>query len=413
MLKQLEGIRVLESATLFTGDHLGTLLGDLGADVIKIESPFQGDYLRDFLGQITPHHSPAHMQVNKNKRSVTLDLRTLEGKEIFWRLLETADVFVDGNAGDALTKLGVGYEEQHKHKPDIVYCQVSGYGTHGDYAVIPTHGQMMNALAGCTPMEMGSDGLAHAAHLPSRMGTMDAAGEGTANAGIYGAYHVMAGLVRRMRTGQGCHIDVSGADACVSSAWISATYALNDPRITDRRSMPAGGQGESGSAKYQHYETADHRFILFCAIEPKFWRNFCNAIDRPELAAHAKEGAPVDFAEGELDLRHELQGIFHTRTLDEWMKIAVEYDVAMGPAPTTVTEAADDPHMRQRQIFYSGEHPHAGPFSYVGQPAVIEGQTYSVWRPAPLLGEHTREVLTNELGITAEALDQLAADKVI
>ena len=99
MLKQLEGVRVLESATLFNGDHLGTLLGDLGADVIKIESPFQGDYLRDFLGQITPHHSPAHVQVNKNKRSVTLNLRTDEGKDLFWRLLDTADVFVDGNAG--------------------------------------------------------------------------------------------------------------------------------------------------------------------------------------------------------------------------------------------------------------------------------------------------------------------------
>src|SRR3954470_14734240 len=150
VLKQLEGVRVLESATLFTGDHVGTLLGDLGADVIKIESPFQGDYLRDFLGQITPHHSPAHVQVNKNKRSVTLDLRTDEGKEIFWRLLETADVFLDGNAGDALDRLGVGYAEQRKRKPDIVFCQVSGFGHGGPYGRVPTHGQMMNALAATT-----------------------------------------------------------------------------------------------------------------------------------------------------------------------------------------------------------------------------------------------------------------------
>lgn len=412
MLKQLEGIRVLESATLFTGDHLGTLLGDLGADVIKIESPFQGDYLRDFLGQITPHHSPAHMQVNKNKRSVTLDLRTPEGKEIFWQLLETADVFVDGNAGDALDRLGVGYEEQRKRRPDIVYCQVSGYGSHGDYATIPTHGQMMNALAGCTPMEMGPDGLTRAANLSAPMGTMAASGEGTANAGIYGAYHVLAGLVRRQRTGEGSFIDVSGADACISSAWISATYALNDSRITDRRSMPANGQDASASAKYQHYETADHKFILFCAIEHKFWRNFCNAIDRPDLASHANESAPVDFAGGELELRRQLQEIFHTRTLDDWMKIAVEHDIAMGPAPKTVAEAANDPHVRQRQIFYPGEHPHAGPFNYVGQPAVVEGQTYSVWRPAPLLGEHTREILT-DLGISTEEQDRFTENKVI
>ena len=172
MLKQLDGVRVLESATLFNGDHLGTLLGDLGADVIKIESPFQGDYLRDFLGQVTPHHSPAHVQVNKNKRSLTLDLRKPEGKEIFWDLLATADVFVDGNAGPALDKLGVGYAEQRKRRPEIVYCQVSGFGYHGQYATVPTHGQMMNALAGCTPMEMGADGFTRPAQRDSGMGSM-------------------------------------------------------------------------------------------------------------------------------------------------------------------------------------------------------------------------------------------------
>jgi crotonobetainyl-CoA:carnitine CoA-transferase CaiB-like acyl-CoA transferase len=149
---------------------VGTLLGDLGADVIKIESPFQGDYLRDFLGQITPHHSPAHVQVNKNKRSVALDLRTAAGKEIFWRLLATADVFLDGNAGDALDRLGVGYAEQRKRKPDIVFCQVSGFGHGGAYGSIPTHGQMMNALAACTPMEMGEDGLTRPA-APTRAST--------------------------------------------------------------------------------------------------------------------------------------------------------------------------------------------------------------------------------------------------
>lgn len=113
----LSGVRVLESAQLFNGDTLGALLGDLGADVIKIESPFRGDYLRDMLGQIAPHNSPAHMQINKNKRSVALDLRKDAGREVFWKLLATADVFVDGNAADAMTKLGVGYEAQRARRP--------------------------------------------------------------------------------------------------------------------------------------------------------------------------------------------------------------------------------------------------------------------------------------------------------
>jgi crotonobetainyl-CoA:carnitine CoA-transferase CaiB-like acyl-CoA transferase len=108
----LSGIRVLESAQLFNGDSLGAILGDLGADVIKIESPFRGDYLRDFLGQVAPHNSPAHLHINKNKRSVALDLRKEAGRELFWQLLATANVFVDGNSADAMVKLGVGYEAQ-------------------------------------------------------------------------------------------------------------------------------------------------------------------------------------------------------------------------------------------------------------------------------------------------------------
>ena len=131
MSRLLDGVRVLEFAVLFNGDHLGTLLGDHGADVIKVEDPQRGDYLRDFLGQITPHHSPAHIQVNKNKRSVTLDLRCSTGKELFWKLLATADVFVDGMIPGAMDRLGIGYEEQRRHKPDIIYCECPGYGARG------------------------------------------------------------------------------------------------------------------------------------------------------------------------------------------------------------------------------------------------------------------------------------------
>lgn len=411
MSQLLQGVRVVESATLFNGDHAGALLGDLGADVIKVESPFQGDYLRDFLGQITPHHSPAHVQVNKNKRSVAIDLRKDEGRELFWRLLETADVFVDGNAADACDKLGIGYQAQRSRKPDIVYCQVSGFGARGAYASLPTHGQMMNALAAATPREMGPDALVRA-RAAGGLGGTTMAGEGTANAGVYAAFHVAAALVRRARTGEGCYIDVSGADACIAAGWIGATYDLNDHRITDRRGMPAREQGESTSAKYQFYETADRKFLLFCCIEHKFWNNFCSAIGRDDLIEHKDVGRPVDFAPGDLALRRELQKIFHTRTLDEWMHLALAHDLCMGPAPSSVTELLDDPHMREREIFFEGEHPSAGPFTYVGQPALIPSQPYRVTRPAPGLGEHTREILL-EIGCSAEQLAELARRGVV
>ena len=411
----LEGIRVVESAQLFNGDTLGMFLGDMGADVIKVESPFLGDYLRDFLGQITPHHSPAHVQVNKNKRSVTLDLRQERGREVFWRLLDTADVFIDGNASDATEKLGIGYEAQRARKPDIVYCQYTGYGSDGPYSRIPTHGQMMNALAAATPVYLGEDGLAHPINPPpGRMGNMLMGGDGTAAGAAHAAMHVAAALVRRERTGEGCFIDVAGHDGVIAQAWIGATYALNFDRITDGRTLPTARTEEgSGSAKYQWYQTKDGQMLLFCCIEPKFWRNFCRAVERPDLADSHDDSKPVDFAGGEEDLRRELQRIFHTRDLAEWVAIAAEHDVAMGPAPVTLEEAKHDPHLQTRHIIVEGHHPYAGDFTYIGEAAKVAGQPYEVRHPAPLLGEHTRAILGGELGVADPELDELAAARVI
>ena len=251
----LSGIRVLESAALYNGDTVGMLLGDLGADVVKIESPFRGDYLRDFLGQITPHNSPAHVQVNKNKRSVTLDLRQDAGREVFWKLFDTADVFVDGNAADACEKLGIGYAAQRARNPAIVYCQYSGFGSDGPYHSIPTHGQMMNAIVAATPTEMGDDGFLHEVGGAGAMGNMRSGGEGTAAGAVHAALHVAAALVQRARTGEGCFIDVAGHDGVVVNGWIAATYLLNEHRITDRAGMPARADGQSTGAKYQFYET--------------------------------------------------------------------------------------------------------------------------------------------------------------
>jgi crotonobetainyl-CoA:carnitine CoA-transferase CaiB-like acyl-CoA transferase len=408
----LSGIRVLESAALYNGDTVGMLLGDLGADVVKIESPFRGDYLRDFLGQITPHNSPAHVQVNKNKRSVTLDLRQDAGREVFWKLFDTADVFVDGNAADACEKLGIGYAAQRARNPAIVYCQYSGFGSDGPYHSIPTHGQMMNAIVAATPTEMGDDGFLHEVGGAGAMGNMRSGGEGTAAGAVHAALHVAAALVQRARTGEGCFIDVAGHDGVVVNGWIAATYLLNEHRITDRAGMPARADGQSTGAKYQFYETRDGNVVLFCAIEPKFWINFCEAVARDELIGDVGSSVPVDFAGDERALRHELQDIFRTRDLADWLQFAIDHDVPIGPAYRTLEEAARDPHMRGRNVFVAGDHPSAGPFTYIGEAAKVAGQAYRVRHPAPRLGEHTRELLA-EVGLDAAAIDRLASEGVI
>jgi crotonobetainyl-CoA:carnitine CoA-transferase CaiB-like acyl-CoA transferase len=386
---------------LLTGDNLGTLLGDLGADVIKVERPPVGDYIRDFLGQIQPRYSPAHVQVNKNKRSIGLDLRQSEALEVFWRLLATADIFIDGAAGDATASLGIAYEEQRRRKPDIVYCQVSGYGS-GPYAGVPTHGGMMNALAGSRPQVVEDGRCRPDSDAQGDIRSTALGGEGTAMAGIWGAYMVTAALQYRARTGQGCAIDVSASDAVIASAWVGATYGLNWDRMTDTSSVPQS----AAQAKYGHYETSDGRFILFCGIEPKFWHNFCRATGRDDLLERHDSGGPVDFAAADERLRRTLADLFRTKTQAEWVEMAVQHDIALGAAYNTVAEVAADPHTRHREIFHPGVHPVAGEFTYVGQPAIIDGQPYEVHRPAPSVGEHTREVLC-ELGYTDPEIDDL------
>jgi crotonobetainyl-CoA:carnitine CoA-transferase CaiB-like acyl-CoA transferase len=404
----LSGIRVLESAQLFNGDTLGALLGDLGADVIKVESPFRGDYLRDFLGQVTPHNSPAHLQVNKNKRSIALDLRKEQGRDVFWKLLATADVFVDGNSADALVKLGVGYEAQRARRRDIVYCQYTGYGATGPYATIPTHGQMMNAAAGATLLEIDEAGFVRPYRGPQPFNGIASGGEGTSVGATFAAYHVAAALVRRERTGEGCYIDVAASEAVISSAWIAATYQLNDDRITDRRSLPNPvDPAGTTSAKYQFYRTSDNRFVLFCCIEPAFWENFCRIAGREDLIGEANAG-PVDFAvtsDPDQRLRREIQKIIETRTQAEWVRLAAEHDLAIGPA-LQQNELRADPQLAARGAFIEAVHPVAGTFTHVTLPALVNGHrsTEIRWH-APSLGEQTDEILA-EIGFSH---DEIAA----
>jgi crotonobetainyl-CoA:carnitine CoA-transferase CaiB-like acyl-CoA transferase len=416
MSELLGGVRVIESAMLFNGDTVGAHLGDLGADVIKVEGPPVGDYLRHFLGQIVPGYSPAHVQINRNKRSIGIDLRTDAGRDVFWRLLGTADVFVDGNAADACDKLGIGYEAQRARKPDIIYCQYSGYGASGPYADIPTHGQMMDALAGAQPRAMGEDGFMHTASQPGPLSGMDSGGEGTAAGAIHAAFHVAAALVQRHQTGEGAYIDVSGYEGVVSQAWIGATYALNEGRITDRSTLPGrSSDGEMTGALYQFYECQDGRNLLFCCIEPKFWSNFCRAIDRPDLIARnqaAAGGRQVDFGIGQVDLRRELQSIFHTRSLTEWTRLAAEHDIAMGPAHRSVLELQEDPHCVARGTFHTDVHPRVGEYTFVKEAGLVAGQPYRIRHHAPAFGEQTVEIL-DALGFTDVEIRGLIAEGAI
>jgi crotonobetainyl-CoA:carnitine CoA-transferase CaiB-like acyl-CoA transferase len=408
----LEGVRVVECAVLFNGDTVGMHLADMGADVIKVESPEQGDYLRDMLGQIAPHQSPAHLQVNKNKRSLTLDLRRPDGLAVFWDLLRTADVFVDGFLAGACDKLGIGYGAQRDVRPDIVYCHYSGFGATGPYARIPTHGQMMNALAAAVPLGMDGDGLVRERRSTEPMGGTTIGGDGTAAGAVHAAMKVVAALVRRNRTGAGCYLDAAGSDGVIAQGWIAAIYGLNDDRMTDRRGLRARGDTERSAARYNFYATADDRFVLFCAIEPKFWQRFCDGVGRTDLVGEPQTAGPVDFAHHDEALRRELQTIFATRSQTEWIAFARDHRLPLGPAHQTAADLRADAQLASRQIIVDGEHPQAGSFTYVGEPVIVDGEAFRIRRPAPLLGEHTDELL-RELGRTDDEIARLRGDGIV
>ena len=403
MTRLLAGVRVMESAQLLNGDTVGMFLGDLGADVVKVEAPPRGDYLRYFLGQLVPGYSIPHLQVNKNKRSVALDLKSDAGREAFLRLVESAEIFVDGNRPGVLDRLGVGYEVQRARNPRIVYVQHTAYGTIGPYRDIPTHGMMMGALAGAHLVEEGADGFLHRRD-PQINGT-EIAGEATVTGAAHAAMWACAALVRSRATGEGAYLDVSAADAVVVSAYYPVLDQLNGPRVTDRSGMAQMESGELVGSKYQFYKTRDDRVILFCCLETKFWRNFCRAAGREDLL---EDQAPdnVDADWGTPELRKQLTALFRTRDLADWVAMAAAHNIAMGPANQGVTEMSEDPGIQAHEVILDEHHPVAGDYAVIGTPVLVAGDPYTVRYPAPSPGEQTSDVLY-ESGFTASEVSAL------
>lgn len=387
----LADVRVLELAVLLNGDTVGMHLGDLGADVIKVESPPHGDYLRYFLGQITPGVSVPHAQVNRNKRSVLLDLTTAEGRETFLELVDSADIVVDGNLPGVCERLGVGPADLRARKPSLVYLQYTGFGADGPYANIPTHGMLMAALAGAFHLGVDEEGLVRSLPL-ERIGT-EAGGESTSVGALHAAMNAVAAVVRARATGKGAHIDVAASDATVATAWLSTVLILNDQRVTDRTgSVVMEGAALSGS-RYQFYETSDGKFALFACIEQKFWDRWASSIDREDLVGRKGGGGNDSVEWGDAAERHEVADIIRQRSLAEWLTLAAQNRFALGPAHQGVEEVMTDSHVRGRNVFVEGKHPLAGDFTYVGSAAIVDGEAFLVRRHAPAPGEHTDEVL--------------------
>ena len=413
MIKLLEGIRVLECAMLPTGDQTSRLLGDLGADVIKIERPGTGDYLRELGDRITDQNSVFHLYCNRNKRSVELNLRSDEGREIFFELLKTADIFVDGFAGDACDKLGIGYTAQRDDQAG--HHLLPGQWFRDTRELQPDPGSRLHD--GRRGRSVSVSGVRrhgrHRGRRPRGPVLLRSMSTGRCRPHCMRALTAAAALRYRDQTGQGCYIDAAGADAVLANQGLDAVMAWNSDRITDRRNPPPPvGLDPRRRPKYTYYQTKDDKIVLLAAIEHKFWDNFCRAVNREDLLDAQNKTFAVDFADGgKADLLDELIPMFRSRTEAEWMDIARMYDIPLCPA-NSKRDTLTDAHLAAREIVHHSEHPVAGPYTSPGWPAPVGGQPFDTRRPAPALGEHTEEVLS-EIGFSREDVAELRSRAVV
>ncbi len=392
MNQALEGLKVLDLTRLLPGGYCTLLLADMGADVLKVEDPFGGDYVRWFPPKVK-EESVYFLAVNRNKKSMKLNLKPERGKQIFRELVKGYDVLVEGFRPGVMKRLGLGYEEISKINPRIVYCSISGYGQDGPYSQRAGHDINYIGIAGI----LGITGFKDRPPVVPGVPVADFGG-----GGMLAALGIMMALYHRSHSGRGQYVDISMMDGVASwMANIAAKhFSENDPH--NRGEVDLAG----GFICYDAYETKDGRHLSVGALEPKFWTNFCRLIDREDLI-----DAQVDSTE-DGRLKKEITAIFKSKTLDEWLSLLGEHDTCIEKI-NTVAEAMEDPQILHRKMVVEIDHPTEGPVKGIGIPVKLSETPGSVDRlPAPGYGEHTHEVL-RDLGLDEAEIEKLAEEKII
>ena len=398
----LDGVRIIECSILGPG-ALTTHLVDLGADVIKVESP-SGDYIRRMTWPIIEGVSLMHLHISRGKRSIVLDLRTEEGVELFKELVKDADAVIEGMRPGGLARRGLGYEDLREINPKIVFCTISGYGMTGPYAKMPSHGIAYDTWAGLVNVESDDEGFCY---IPEHASVGIHAGP------LFGAFGVVSAILGARATGEGCALEIAQSDASAAMDWLRSetwkAYERPETEVTGNASdnyerRAPGTAGMRDGVRYQIYESSDGH-VLFMASEQEFWRNFCEGVGRMDLFERWPGSKFADHAKGNTELRRELVQIFATRSTAEWVIWSGEHNTTIAPVNTPKT-LADDVQFADRLGFMPHEThgadmlPH--PVKFVGEDVVDP-------TPAPSAGQHNDEVVTEVLGYDADRLAALRA----
>lgn len=391
MTGPLEGIRVLDLSRVLAGPYCTMLLGDAGADVIKVEPP-AGDDTRRWGPPYVGGESAYYLSCNRNKRSIALDISRPEGRAVLLRLVRGADVVVENFKLGTMERWGLGYEEVlQKVNPRLVYCGISGFGRTGPYAGVPGYDFVVQAMAGLMSITGEPDGA------PMKVGVAVT----DLTTGMLAAVAIGAALVGRERTGRGRRVDVSLLETQVG--WLAnvASNYLVSGKVPRRM-----GNAHPNIVPYQTFRAKDRELVVAVGNDGQF-RRFCELIGMPELADDPRFAANRDRVVHREELCRLLEPVLAQRTADEWIQAMWAEGIPGGPI-NTVDRVFADPQVQHLGLVHRVDHPTAGKVPQVGSPLRFDGEQGPIRRHPPLLGEHTREILA-EAGYRPAEVDELLA----
>jgi len=395
MVRPLEGIKVLDLSRALAGPYCTMMLADMGAEVIKIEMPERGDDSRAWGPPFVEGESAYFISVNRNKKSITLNLKKDKSVEIIHRLIKQSDVLIENFRPGTMEKLSLSYDEVKEINPKIIYCSISGFGQDGPYRLLPGMDQVLQGMGGLMSITGEPDGP------PIKVGVAvaDIAG------GMFAAYGIVIALFNRETGGKGQMIDLSLLDCQV--AWL--TYRAGSFFASGEIPKPLGS-GHPVIVPYQAFKAKDV-YINVAAGNDQLWQKFCKAIGLENVMNEQRFATNAMRVKNREEIIEIIGDVICTKKADEWLKILTEAGVPCGPI-YNMDKIFSDPQVLHREMVKELEHPTAGKVKVTGIPIKLSNTPGEILKAPPILGQHTKEILS-ELGFKEIEIEKLYEEKVI
>ena len=397
-MKALEGVRVLDLTRALAGPFCTLMLGDYGADIIKIELPGAGDDTRHWGPPFIGEESAYFLSINRNKRSLTLNFKEPQAREIFLKLVQDADVVVENFTPGVMARFGLGYDTVKGVNPAIIYCSISGFGQDGPYKDRPAYDQVMQGVGGIMSLTGEPEGE------PQKVGVAVT----DIGAGMWAAFAIVSAMLHQRAGAQpeGQYIDISMLDAQVAWLTYQAAYYFATGQPPKRL-----GAAHPTLVPYQAFMCQDGKYINVAVGSERIWERFCQGIHREDLLQRPELAQNGDRVKNRATLVPLLQGYFLTRPVREWVEALQAVSVPCGPI-NDLADVFTDPQVRFRQMLLEISHPTLGYIKQTGLPIKFSLTPGGLDRPPPLLGEHNQEIL-RELGYSDDAIQKMAQKSVI